>query len=175
MNSRGNVEERLARWLLMAHDRIDGDELALTHEFLSIMLGVRRASVTDMLRILAEEDLVALKRGTITILDRKTLQTRSNGFYLGGNPHRHLSGAPFVSVGRSGHDRLLVRCRGGANGISFRCRRHKGNYSFVICVAAFGQLKGSPLSSDQSAWNGTRDSDRCHHDPCAARSREAMR
>ena len=86
VNSRGNVEERLARWLLMAQDRIDGDELALTHEFLSIMLGVRRASVTDMLRILAEEDLVALKRWTITILDRKTLQTRSNGFYLGGNP-----------------------------------------------------------------------------------------
>jgi CRP-like cAMP-binding protein len=84
-NGRGAVEARLARWLLLAHDRAEGDELHLTHEFLGIMLGVRRASVTDTLRTLAKDDLVALKRSTITVLDRKALQTRSKGFYVDNN------------------------------------------------------------------------------------------
>jgi CRP-like cAMP-binding protein len=49
-NARGNIEERLARWLLMTHDRMDGDKLGLTHEFISLMLGVRRAGVTGALQ-----------------------------------------------------------------------------------------------------------------------------
>jgi CRP-like cAMP-binding protein len=81
-NARCTVEERLARWLLMAHDRIDGDQMFLTHEFLSLMLGVRRASITDTLRILAEDDLIAIKRGTIAILDRVRLQKSSKGAYI---------------------------------------------------------------------------------------------
>jgi CRP-like cAMP-binding protein len=82
INGRCTVEERLARWLLMAHDRIDGDELFLTHEFLSIMLGVRRASITETLRMLADGDLIAIKRRTIAIIDRARLQKRSNGAYV---------------------------------------------------------------------------------------------
>jgi CRP-like cAMP-binding protein len=50
---------RLARWLLMCHDRLDGDRLPLTHEFLSLMLGVRRAGVTDQIHVL--EGLHAIK------------------------------------------------------------------------------------------------------------------
>jgi CRP-like cAMP-binding protein len=84
-NCRGTLAERLARWLLMAHDRVDGDELTLTHEFVSIMLGVRRASVTDILRTLVHNHIIALKRRTITILDRKKLRASSNGFYVGGD------------------------------------------------------------------------------------------
>jgi CRP-like cAMP-binding protein len=48
-NGRSKIEERLARWLLLAHDRVDGDELSLTHEFLGVMLGLRRPGVTTAL------------------------------------------------------------------------------------------------------------------------------
>jgi CRP-like cAMP-binding protein len=51
-NGRSKIEERLARWLLMAHDRLDGDEVPLTQEFLSVMLGMRRPGVTVALNVL---------------------------------------------------------------------------------------------------------------------------
>src|SRR5262245_48136819 len=69
-NARGKIEERLARWLLMAHDRLEDDELHLTHEFLSIMLGVRRAGVTTALHQLERSGLISATRACVTILDR---------------------------------------------------------------------------------------------------------
>lgn len=80
-NSRGDVAERLARWLLMAHDRVGRDEVPLTHEFLAIMLGVRRAGVTTALSQLEHEGLVARSRGAIEIRDRKGLIQMAGGFY----------------------------------------------------------------------------------------------
>jgi CRP-like cAMP-binding protein len=80
-NGRSKVEERLARWLLMAHDRIEGDELPLTHEFLAIMLGVRRAGVTTALNTLANRGLIQSRRRIIRIADREGLQKASNGAY----------------------------------------------------------------------------------------------
>jgi CRP-like cAMP-binding protein len=80
-NGRSKLEERLARWLLMADDRIDGDELPLTHEFLAIMLGVRLPGVTAALNLLASEGLIRANRGVISIVDRKGLQESSNGAY----------------------------------------------------------------------------------------------
>jgi CRP-like cAMP-binding protein len=80
-NGRSKIEERLARWLLMAQDRIDGDQLPMTHEFLSVMLGVRRPGVTIALQALERENLIAHRRGIITILDREALKARSNGAY----------------------------------------------------------------------------------------------
>ena len=73
-NARGKIEERLARWLLMVHDRIDGDELTLTHEFLSVMLGVRRSGVTTALHELERKGLIESRRSFIAIMDREGLE-----------------------------------------------------------------------------------------------------
>jgi CRP-like cAMP-binding protein len=81
-NGRSKIEERLARWLLMADDRIDGGELRLTHEFLGIMLGVQRPGVTIALQELERSGLIAHRRGVISILDRDALQKNSNGTYF---------------------------------------------------------------------------------------------
>jgi CRP-like cAMP-binding protein len=80
-NGTASVEERLARWLLMAHDRLAGDEITLTHEFLSLMLGVRRAGVTVALNALERRALIRLGRGQIFVVDRKGLKRDANGGY----------------------------------------------------------------------------------------------
>jgi CRP-like cAMP-binding protein len=81
-NGRSKIEERLARWLLMADDRIDGDELPLTHEFLGLMLGTHRPGVTIALQALEMKGLITTQRGSITILDRRDLEKSSNGTYV---------------------------------------------------------------------------------------------
>ena len=80
-NGRSKIEERLARWLLMADDRLDGPELPLTHEFLAMMLGVRRPGVTIAVQELEREGVITRKRGRIFITDRKALKKLSNGTY----------------------------------------------------------------------------------------------
>jgi CRP-like cAMP-binding protein len=81
-NARGKIEERAARWLLIVHDRIEGEELALTHEFLSVMLGVRRSGVTTALHELERKGLIAHRRSFIAIPDREGLEESSNGTYF---------------------------------------------------------------------------------------------
>ncbi len=66
-------EERLARWLLMSHDRVGLDEFGITHEFLGQMLGSRRATVTLSAGILQAAGLIHYHRGRVTILDRPGL------------------------------------------------------------------------------------------------------
>jgi CRP-like cAMP-binding protein len=68
------LEERLSRWLLMTHDRLGGDELDLTQEFLAQMLGVRRPSVTVVAGTLQRAGLIRYNRGRVTVLDRKGLE-----------------------------------------------------------------------------------------------------
>jgi CRP-like cAMP-binding protein len=80
-NSVGKLHERLARWLLMAHDRVETDKLVLTHEFLSIMLAVRRAGVTEAVGKLEDEELITCSRGVVTILNRKGLEQVAGTFY----------------------------------------------------------------------------------------------
>jgi CRP-like cAMP-binding protein len=80
-NGTATVEERLARWLLMAHDRLDGDEIPLTHEFLSLMLGVRRAGVTVALHYLEHRGIIRMSRGQIVVADRDGLKAAANGTY----------------------------------------------------------------------------------------------
>jgi CRP-like cAMP-binding protein len=80
-NGRSKIEDRLARWLLMAHDRVDSDEIPLTHEFLAIMLGVRRSGVTVALQELERKGLIAHRRSVITMVDREALEHSTNGTY----------------------------------------------------------------------------------------------
>jgi CRP-like cAMP-binding protein len=80
-NAQGTIEERLARWLLMANDRSDGDALLLTHDSLAVMLGVRRAGVTNALQAFARRGLISVSRGRIRIEDRDKLVAISNGLY----------------------------------------------------------------------------------------------
>lgn len=80
-NATQSVTERLARWLLMCHDRVDGDYLHLTHDFLSTMLAVRRASVTDALHVLESQGFIRSERGRITIRNRETLETYAGDLY----------------------------------------------------------------------------------------------
>lgn len=80
-NARATLEQRLARWVLMAQDRVQSDSLPLTHEFLSLMLAVRRAGVTEALHELSRRGLIKHDRGTIAVIDRDALIECSNGFY----------------------------------------------------------------------------------------------
>ena len=80
-NARGSVEERLARWIVMAHDRVDGDDIALTHEFLAIMLGTRRPGVTEAVQALSKKGLIRTDRGLVTVVDREGLVKRAGKLY----------------------------------------------------------------------------------------------
>ena len=75
------IEERCARWLLMTHDRVEGDSFELTHEFLALMLGVRRSGVTVAMGALQAEGVVHYMRGRMRILDRARLEEASCGCY----------------------------------------------------------------------------------------------
>jgi len=80
-NARYKVEERLARWLLMADDRANGAGIHLTHEFLALMLGARRASVTLALNDLQKRKILRAARGHITVENRTALELAANGSY----------------------------------------------------------------------------------------------
>ena len=76
-NGLHTVQQRCCRWLLMTHDRVATDEFPITHEFLAQMLGVRRPSVTDVLRPLQEDGLIRYHRGKMTVLNRQGLEATS--------------------------------------------------------------------------------------------------
>jgi CRP-like cAMP-binding protein len=92
------LEERCARWLLMTRDRVHQDEYELTHEFLALMLGVRRAGVTVAMGTLQNAGILRYSRGRVTVLDRRRLEEASCDCYR---------------VIRASHDRLV---RNNGNG-----------------------------------------------------------
>lgn len=93
VNGSASVEERLARWILMCRDRVDVDEFAITHDFLSMMLGVRRSSVTDAVHLLEGQQLIKATRGHIRIVDRAGLeQVAGSSYGLAEAEYRRLIG-----------------------------------------------------------------------------------
>jgi CRP-like cAMP-binding protein len=92
-NARAHIEERLARWILMAHDRMDDDIVPLTHEFLALMLGVRRPGVTEALQSLKRKQLIETRRNHFVVLDRKGIERVAGEFYGGSEQeYRRLIG-----------------------------------------------------------------------------------
>jgi len=85
-NGRADIPQRLARWLLMAHDRTAGNEMALTHDFLSLMLSVRRAGVTEAIGNLKADGLIDTFRGGVVMVDRKGVEKIAAAFY--GTPEK---------------------------------------------------------------------------------------
>ena len=74
-NGRHHIDQRLARWLLMAHDRAKGDEFPMTHEFLSMMLGVRRAGITVTAGQFQKAGYIHYERGCIEVTDRPGMES----------------------------------------------------------------------------------------------------
>ena len=105
-NAHYALPERLARWLLMCHDRVDGNQIELTHEFISMMLAVRRSGVTVTLHMLEGTASIKAKRGLITVLDRERLEEIAGDAYGQAEAeYRRLIG-PF---GRGRHGMVAVQ------------------------------------------------------------------
>jgi CRP-like cAMP-binding protein len=85
-NARAHIDQRLARWLLMAHDRTGDKTLPLTHEFLALMLGVRRSGVTEALQSLTRRGLIETGRNKIVVVDRNGIEKMAGPSY--GVPER---------------------------------------------------------------------------------------
>ena len=86
---------RLARWLLMCHDRVVGDELPLTHDIIAVMLGLRRAGVTVALQALKAADLVWTARSRVIVRDRRGLENLADGSYgFAEHEYERLLGTP---------------------------------------------------------------------------------
>jgi CRP-like cAMP-binding protein len=94
-NANQRVEARLARWLLMCHDRVDGDEIALTHEFMGMMISAERSGVTITLHILEGAGMIRSQRGRVIIRDRDKLEDiAGDGYGIPEAEYRRLI-APF--------------------------------------------------------------------------------
>ena len=105
-NGRGRLDERLARWLLMRHDRLETNEFPTTHELLALLLGVRRAGVTVALQELEGRGLIRSLRGRIRIVDRLGLQLVASGFY--GIPECEYEHSIALASGKTFHQVLPV-------------------------------------------------------------------
>ena len=108
------VEERLARWLLMSQDRLGGDHVPLTQEFLAHMLGTRRASVTVAAGILQKAGLIRYTRGEVNVVNRDRIRRRSLRMLP-------VDGAPIQKLGKGIES---VECKDGAVRFS-QCYSHQ--------------------------------------------------
>ncbi len=100
-NAQYELPQRLARWLLMCHDRIEGDQIELTHEFMAMMLAVRRSGVTVTLHTLEGTGAIRSSRGLVTIRDRGRLREIAGSSYGGAEAEYARLIAPFGKSSRS--------------------------------------------------------------------------
>jgi CRP-like cAMP-binding protein len=101
-NRRHNVEQRLAHWLLLLHDRVAADEMSLTHEFLSFMLSTRRAGITEAMSALTTAEVIEPHRNRVRLLDRSKLESLSCECYRAGfEEYERALGFPPVAKGRN--------------------------------------------------------------------------
>ena len=92
-NARAHLDRRLARWILMAHDRTGDKTLPLTHEFLALMLAVRRPGVTEALQSLRRQKLIENGRNKIVVLNRTGIEKlASNSYGVPEKEYRRLIG-----------------------------------------------------------------------------------
>jgi CRP-like cAMP-binding protein len=91
-NAVHQVDERLARWLLMCHDRVAGDQLFLTHDYISLLLAVRRPSVTTALHVLEGSGFIKNERRMITVVDRQAMEEFARDAY--GTPEKTIRKLP---------------------------------------------------------------------------------
>lgn len=98
-NAHYELPQRLARWLLMCHDRLDGDQIELTHEFMAMMLAVRRSGVTVTLHTLEGTGAIRASRGLVTVRNRERLEEIAGPSYGGAEAEYSRLIAPF---GKSG-------------------------------------------------------------------------
>ncbi len=90
-NAVHQVNERLARWLLMSHDRLRQDEFLITHDYMALILAVRRPSVTTALHVLEERRFIRAERGCVTIRNRSAMEHYAQDAYgLPEEEYRHL-------------------------------------------------------------------------------------
>jgi CRP-like cAMP-binding protein len=94
-NLRDCVEKRLSRWLLMCHDRVDGDEIRLSHDHIARMLGVRRATVTEAVHLLEGRLAIKNTRGLIQVRDRHVLEGLAADSYGFAEAHYRRLIGPF--------------------------------------------------------------------------------
>jgi CRP-like cAMP-binding protein len=122
-NRRHTVEQRCARWLLLTLDRVTGDSFELTQKFLSLMLGVRRATVTVAAGTLQKAGLIRQERGVITVLDRGGLEAAACECYaIVRNEFARLQGSSSidnplagVKTSEAGESTVADRAAGGSD------------------------------------------------------------
>lgn len=100
-SAQATIEQRLARWLLMAQDRLQTADIALTHDLLALMLGVRRAGVTTGLHQLERRNFIQIARGNVIISDREGLRRTANGFYGGPESEYERATQAIAALGNS--------------------------------------------------------------------------
>ena len=116
-NLRDQIDRRLARWVAMLHDRVDGDTLAITHQTLADALNVRRASVTDALHVMEGEGVLRCTRAQVVVRDRSALEALAGPCYGAAEAAYSTLVAPFgkhVSAAHREHRHPAAEIRSGA-------------------------------------------------------------